>query len=73
MIHLLRPDQPDPPSAAHLLLGLQTLKSTADTTCVLAEKQRFWAETEKVKAYTEQVRAETEKIKAQKSYNRAVG
>lgn len=67
VLHLLRPDQSDPPSATHLLLGLQTLKTTADTTWALAEKQRYWAETEKIKACTEQLRAEIEKIKVQKS------
>lgn len=67
VLHLLRPDQSDPPLPAHLHLGMETLKSTADTTWLLAEKQRLWAETEKVKAYTEQLKAETEKIKAEKS------
>lgn len=61
---LLRVNQFPPPSAADLSLMLQTVKSTADTTWILAEKQRLWAETEKIKAYTEQLKAETGKIKA---------
>lgn len=59
VLHLLRPEQSPPPSAADLSLGLQIVKSTADTTWILAEKQKIWA-------YTEQLKAETEKIKAQK-------
>lgn len=66
VLHLLRADQCPTPSWADLALGLQTLKSTADTTWILAEKQKLWAETERIKAYTEQLKAETEKIRVQK-------
>lgn len=53
-------------SAADVSVGLQTLKSSADTVCKLAETSRLWAEKEKIDANTEQIKAETEKIKAQK-------
>lgn len=66
VLHLLRADQCPTPSGADLALGLQTVKSTADTTWILAEKQKLWAETERIKAYTEQLKAETEKIRVQK-------
>lgn len=73
VLHLLRPDQRNPPAAADISIGLQTLKVAADTIWrvaekekLVAEKERLWAERDKIKAYTEQLKAETEKITAQK-------
>lgn len=66
VLHLLRQGQSPPPSAADLSIGMHAVKSTADTTWILAEKQRLWAETEKIRAYTEQLKHETERIRAQK-------
>lgn len=65
VFHLLRSEQSPPPSAADLSLGLQTVKSMADTTWILAEKQRLWAERDKIKASTEHLRIEMEKARAQ--------
>lgn len=67
IMQLLVPNRSPPLSGGDLSIAIQTIKSTADTTWILAEKQRLWAETEKIKANTEQLRAETEKIRAHKN------
>lgn len=71
---LVRPDKSKVPSSLdNVSCALGTLKSLADATLQLAERERLWAEKgtvvveiEKIKAETEKIRAETERIKAQK-------
>lgn len=72
ILHLLRPDQTNPPAEANLSLALETLRTGAETMCGLvdnagavAQKERLWAERDKVKAETERIKAETERIKAE--------
>lgn len=66
VMHLLKPSQLYQASAADMALGMQALKSTADTTWRLGEKQKIWAETERVKARTVELSAEMEILKLQK-------
>lgn len=66
VIHLLRPDQPHAPSAEDRSLGLQTLKTAADMSWRIAEKERIVAETGLRLAEVEKIRAETEKIRVQR-------
>lgn len=46
VLHLLRPDQANPPTAANVSLALQTLETGADT----VEKGRLWAERRNIEA-----------------------
>lgn len=43
VLHLLRPDQANPPMAANLSLALQTLETGADTMLQLAENAGSWS------------------------------
>lgn len=67
VMHLLKPGQLHQASAADLALGMHALKSTADTTWQLGEKQKLWAETERLKARTAELIAETELLKVRKT------
>lgn len=67
VLHLLRPEQIDPrPTAADLSLGLQILKTTADTTWRLAVRAGMVAEKDRLEAETKKIQAETEKLVAEK-------
>lgn len=73
ILHLLRPDNPNPPAAADLASGLYTLKIAVEAILKVAEKEKLDAEgkkiqeeVDKIKAETKKIQAETEKIKAQK-------
>lgn len=66
VVHLIRPDQSDPPTVEHLTLALQTMKITAETAWKLADCARIVSEKEKLWAETEKITAETERIKATK-------
>lgn len=63
--HLLRPDQADPPAPADLGRGLDTLKTAADATVRLVEKERMRVEVEKIKAECERVKEEKERLRVE--------
>lgn len=65
--HLLKPSEQHQASAGDHALGMHTVKTTADTTWQLSEKQKLWAETERLKARTAELIAEEELIKARKT------
>lgn len=67
VLDLLRPNQPNPPSAADLSLGLQTLKAAFDTAWKLADTGKVYADVKLVLADVERIKAETEKIRAGKA------
>lgn len=66
VIHLLAPEQRPTPSAEDQTLGLQTLKTLADASWRLAEKERFQAEMKVKLAIVQVLKAETEKIREQR-------
>lgn len=66
ILHLLRPDQPNPPSAGDVTLCLGVLDKVAGATCRLTETERIRADTKYVLALVEKVKAETDKIKEEK-------
>lgn len=66
VLHVLRPDQPNPPSADNVRLCLGVLDKVAGATWRLSETERVRADTKYVLAEVEKIKAETEKIKSQK-------
>lgn len=66
VLHLLRTDLPQQPSAEDRSLGLQTLKKMMDASWELAAKERFEAEANLNMAQAEKIRAETENIRVQR-------
>lgn len=67
VLHLLRADQRNPPSAGDVTLCLGILDKAAGAMWKLAETQRVRADTEFVLAEVQKIRGETEKIGAQRS------
>lgn len=63
---LLTPDQRNPPAAADVTIGMQTLKVAADTIWRMAETDKLYAETKRCQAETEKVVAEKERLVAER-------
>lgn len=57
VLHLLRPDQTNPPPAADLSIGLQTLKTGAETMLRLVENAGVVVETERLCAERKKIEA----------------
>lgn len=55
VVHILRHQQPQPPSGRAVELVIETLKIVTDTVWRAVETERLWAETEKMKAETEKI------------------
>lgn len=78
VLHLLRADQSHPPTAEDMSLGLQTLKTGADTMLrlvenagVVVEKERLWAERSKIEAASHSLLLEKERVYAERDRIRA--
>lgn len=57
VLHLLRPDQTNPPAAADLSIALQTLRTGAETMLRLVENAGVVAETERLGAERKKIEA----------------